>query len=128
MTNLVESSTALYQPALTGGSLATGAEENAIGWTGREKRREHRYATCDPVSVVLLDYAGLRVPGVLRDVSKSGFRVEIGLPVHQGAKLKLGLHDQIIFAVARYCRRTADTYQVGAFIEWMEANTFDRQN
>lgn len=109
-----------YEPARNSMSLATGtgiAEEDAVGWTGPEKRREHRYVTCDPVNVVLLDSAGLPVSGVLRDVSKSGFRVEIDLPVHRGDRLKLTLRGQIIFAVARYCRRTADTYQVGASIE-----------
>lgn len=120
MTNL-ESSIQL-EPARICVSLATGAgiaEEEAVGWTGPERRREHRYVTCDPVNVVLLDCMGLRVSGVLRDVSKSGFRVEIDLPVQKGARLKLTLHNQIIFAGARYCRKTADTYQVGASIEWI---------
>ena len=95
-------------------------EEHANSWAGAEKRRERRYPTCDPVEVFLVDFAGVRVSGMLRDVSRDGFRVEIDLPVHRGARLKVRLRDHTtVFAVARYCRRTADTYQVGAEIEWL---------
>jgi hypothetical protein len=121
MTSMAESLTR-PEPAQFGVSLTpdpSATEGNVRGWDGSEKRRERRYVTCDSVEVFLLDVAGLRVSGVLRDVSKNGFRVEIDLPVHRGARLKLRLHDQIIFAVARYCRRTVDTYQVGARIEWI---------
>lgn len=120
MTSLVESSIQLQAPLDMNLAASAGIAEEHIGdWAGPEKRKERRYPTCDPVDVFLLDFAGLRVSGMLRDVSKNGFRVEIDLPVHKGAWLKLTLRDQIIFAVTRYCRRTSDTYQVGAAIEWI---------
>jgi hypothetical protein len=88
------------------------------GGPGSEKRKEPRYATCDPADISLLDMASLQVPGVVRDVSRNGIRIEVVLPVSMGARLKICLPKRaIIFAVARYCRRTKDTYQVGAEIE-----------
>jgi hypothetical protein len=85
---------------------------------GPERRCETRYATCDAVDVSVLDVAGFQVRGVLRDVSKNGLRVELGLPVDPGARLRIVLHDRaIIFAVACYCRNTARSFHVGASIK-----------
>jgi hypothetical protein len=83
-----------------------------------EKRKEMRYQTCENVRVSLLDTPGLEVPGILRDVSKNGLRVELALPVKEGALVKVAIRNKaIVFALARHCRRTLDTYQVGASIE-----------
>jgi hypothetical protein len=61
---------------------------------------------------------GFQVRGVLRDVSKNGLGVELGLPVDPGARLRIVLHDRaIIFAVASYCRNTARSFHVGAAIK-----------
>jgi PilZ domain len=84
---------------------------------GAERRREPRYATYDAVEVSVLGLAGFQIRGVLRDVSRNGLRVEVGLPVDPGAHLKISLCDRaIIFAVACYCRRTRGSYHVGAAI------------
>ena len=83
----------------------------------QEKRREVRYSTCDEVEVSLLDF-GIEVPGVLRDVSKTGFCVELVSALKAGTRIKVSIRDQaVVFAVVRYCRPTLDTYQVGASIE-----------
>src|SRR5581483_6947298 len=93
-------------------------------WAGPEKRRQRRYATCDPVDVFLLDFARMRICGILRDVSRDGFRVEIDFPVQRGSRLKLKLRNHTtVFAVTRYCRRTGDCYHVGAEIEWLYCAT-----
>jgi PilZ domain len=85
---------------------------------GPERRREVRYATCDAVEVSVLDVPGFQVRGVLRDVSKNGLRVELGLPVEPGARLRIVLRDRaIIFAAACYCRNTGRSFQVGAAIK-----------
>ena len=85
--------------------------------SGAERRREPRYATYDAVEVSVLGVAGFQIRGVLRDVSRNGLRVEVGLPVDPGAHLKISSCDRaIIFAVACYCRRTSDSYHVGAAI------------
>jgi hypothetical protein len=94
---------------------AEAAREEA--WTGRERRQEIRYETCDPVQVHLLDLAGLRVPGVVRDISKSGLRVEISMPVVFGARLKIRLRSHAIFGEVRYCRKAMNAYQVGVAID-----------
>jgi PilZ domain len=82
-----------------------------------DRRRDVRYATCDAVEVTVLDAAGFQIRGVLRDVSKNGLRVELGLPVDPGARLRIVLRDRaIIFAVACYCRTAARSFHVGAAI------------
>lgn len=85
---------------------------------GPERRREVRYPTCDAVEVAALDVAGFQVRGVLRDVSRNGLCVELGLPVDPGARLKITLRDETIILVAVcYCRKTASSYQVGTAIK-----------
>jgi hypothetical protein len=83
-----------------------------------EKRREVRYRTFEEVEVCILDAESPRLHGILRDVSRSGLRMELSLPVKAGAHLEVVLHNQaIIFGEARYCRGSAHTYQVGVAIE-----------
>lgn len=85
-----------------------------------ERRREVRYPTYEEVRVSLIEVSGLEVSGVLRDVSRSGFRVELCLPVKMGARVKVSIGDKaVMFATARYCRREKDTFQVGASIDAM---------
>lgn len=85
-----------------------------------ERRREVRYPTYEEVRVSVLDAAGVDMSGVLRDVSRSGFRVDLRLPVKTGARVKVSIRDKVvIFATARYCRREKYTFQVGASIDAM---------
>ncbi|HTW63128.1 MAG TPA: PilZ domain-containing protein [Bryobacteraceae bacterium] len=85
---------------------------------GAEKRREPRYSTCDAAEVSLLDLPGAHFGAVVHDVSKNGLRIELDLPVTSGSRLKITLRKRaIVFAIARYCRRTGNTYHVGAEIE-----------
>lgn len=86
----------------------------------RERRREARYPTYEEVQVSLLEVSGLEVSGVLRDVSRNGFRVDLILPVRAGARVKVSIRDRVvIFATARYCRREGDSFRVGASIDAM---------
>jgi hypothetical protein len=83
-----------------------------------EKRREVRYETCEAVDVSILEEESQRLPGILRDVSRSGLRIELSLAVKAGARLEVVLRNRaIIFGEARYCVRSANTYQVGVVIE-----------
>lgn len=108
-------------PASCGSGLTLSpstSKEEAKERCGSERRKEIRYATCDPAAVSWLDLKGLQVPGIIRDVSRNGLRIELLLPVSMGARLKITLRKRaVIFAVARCCRQTGDTYQVGAEIE-----------
>jgi hypothetical protein len=84
----------------------------------REKRREARYETCDAVEVSVLEVESQPLPGILRDVSRSGLRIELSFPVEAGAHLEVFLANRaIIFGEARYCRRSAHLYQVGVVID-----------
>ena len=83
-----------------------------------EKRREARYVTCDEVEVCILGAESQCQRGILRDVSRSGLRIELSLPVEAGAHLEVVLVNRaIIFGEARYCRRSTHTYQVGVVID-----------
>jgi hypothetical protein len=83
-----------------------------------EKRREARYETCEAVGVSILDGENRRLQGILRDVSRSGLRVELSQPVAPGAHLEVVLYNRaIIFGEARYCRASTHSYQVGVVIE-----------
>jgi hypothetical protein len=86
-------------------------------WSGQERRREVRYETSDPVQVYFLDLGGLSLPGVVRDISRSGLRVEIGIPLVQGARLKIRLRNHSIFGEVRYCRKGMGGYHAGVAID-----------
>lgn len=93
-------------------SLAPSAESVLF-----EKRRETRYFTCEPVEVYLLDMQGLRLPGILRDISRNGFRIELNMPLKAGDRLEVVLENHaIIFGEVRYCRRVDDCYHAGVLI------------
>jgi hypothetical protein len=82
-----------------------------------EKRRDTRYSTCEPVDVYLLDMQGLRLPGILRDVSRNGLRIEINMPLKAGDRLEVVLENRaIVFGEIRYCRRLDGCYHAGVLI------------
>ena len=83
-----------------------------------EKRREARYVTYEEVEVCILGEESQRLRGIVRDVSRSGLRIELSIPVEAGAHLEVVLVDRaIIFGEARHCHRSARSYQVGVAIE-----------
>lgn len=83
-----------------------------------EKRREMRYATCEPVEVYLLDVNNLHLSGVVRDISKSGMRIELDMPLKAGDRLEVLLQNTaIVFTEVRYCRRSGECYHVGMKID-----------
>ena len=88
------------------------------GPQGVERRREKRYATCEPVDVCLLNMNEMHLSGTLRDISKSGLRIEVDVPVKAGDRMEVVLQGKaVIFAEVRYCRQTGGSYQVGSLIE-----------
>jgi PilZ domain len=96
----------------------TSADWSFNGSLHVEKRREPRYPTCEPVEVYLLDMNNLRLNGMLKDISKSGMRIELDMPLKAGDRLEVVVQNKAIaFAEVRYCRRTGESYQVGTLIE-----------
>lgn len=82
-----------------------------------EKRREPRLATCEPAEIYVLDMQGLRLPGILRDVSRNGLRIEINMPLKPSDRLEIVLENRaIFFGQVRYCRRVDDCYHAGVLI------------
>jgi hypothetical protein len=83
-----------------------------------EKRRERRYVTFEEVEVCILGAESRCVQAILRDVSRSGLGLMLGVAVKAGAHLEIVLRDRaIIFGEVRYCRRSSHAYQVGVVIE-----------
>jgi len=86
--------------------------------SGIERRREPRYPCNDPVMVRVLPGDGNRIPATLVDVSKSGLRLEIAVPLLKGSEIEIVLSKQIaIFGKIRHCRRSGDNYQAGILIQ-----------
>ena len=99
-------------------SSAAPKNRSSNGNPAAEKRRETRYAICEPVEVYLLDMNNLRLTGMLRDISKSGMRIELDMPVKAGDRVEILLQNKaIVFAEVRHCRRTGESYQVGTVID-----------
>jgi len=99
-------------------SSAAPENGNSHGNSLAEKRREPRYAICEPVEVYLLDMNNLRLRGMLKDVSKSGMRIELDMPLKAGDRLEILLQNKaIVFAEVRHCHRTGESYQVGTVID-----------
>jgi len=110
----------ILEPLISAASptLPTEATVTPCRHLGGERRKEIRYATCNAVKVSLADVPELQVPGIVRDVSKSGLRVELALPISTGVRLRISFfRGAFVLAEVRYCRRTEYTYQVGAEIE-----------
>jgi hypothetical protein len=85
---------------------------------GPERRREPRYPCNDPVMVRVMPGDGNRVPATLVDVSRSGLRLEIAIPLIKGSEIEIVLSKQIaIFGKIRHCRRSGDNYQAGVLIQ-----------
>jgi PilZ domain len=83
-----------------------------------ERRREPRYPCNDPVMVRVSPGDGNRLPATLIDVSRSGLRLEIGVPLIKGGEIEIVLSKQIaIFGKVRHCRRSGEKYQAGVLIQ-----------
>lgn len=114
---LITATPSAYIPLEVSAACSASLAETGANF-GQEKRKDPRYATCDIAEVSLPHMAGLRLHGTVRDVSRNGMCVELHLPVSVGSRLKISLCKKaIVFAVARYCRQTKNTYQVGVEIE-----------
>ena len=86
--------------------------------SGIERRREPRYPCNDPVMVRVTPGDGNRIPAKLVDVSKSGLRLEIAVPLLKGSEIEIVLSKQIaIFGKIRHCRRSGDNYHAGVLIQ-----------
>jgi|SRR5579871_2874530 len=85
---------------------------------GSERRQEARYNCADPCEIRVEPGARERVPGTVRDVSRSGLRLEITVPVLKGSFIEVMLPKEVvIFGEVRYCRPGSGTYQVGVQIQ-----------
>jgi len=83
-----------------------------------ERRREPRYPCNDPVEIRIVPGDGSRVAGTLKDISRSGLRIEIGVPVLKSAEIEIFLSTQLsVTGRVRHCRRVGAKYQAGILIE-----------
>jgi PilZ domain/Putative zinc-finger len=85
---------------------------------GAERRREPRYPCNDPVEIRIVAGDGSRVPGTLKDISRSGLRIEIGISVPKGAEIEIFLSKQLsVTGRVRHCRRVGAKHQAGILIQ-----------
>jgi hypothetical protein len=82
-----------------------------------EKRREPRYPCKDAVAVRILSVAPRHFPATVLDVSRSGLRLEVAIPIAKGSEIEVTARSQIvIFGEVRYCRRAGDSFYAGVLI------------
>lgn len=85
--------------------------------SGAERRREPRYPCDDPVEIRTVPRDGSRVPATLKDISRSGLRIEIAVPLPKGAEIEVLLSKQLaVSGRVRHCRRVGAKYEAGILI------------
>jgi hypothetical protein len=95
-------------------SLSTSAlAQLGTALTG-EMRKEPRYKTEEAITFQTLNpFSPDRYPGRLADVSRSGMKLQIPVPVECGTLIKISLKSMIAFGEVRYCVQVGDTYHYG---------------
>jgi hypothetical protein len=79
-----------------------------------EKRSEIRIATNDSGFVRIMGLeVGPRLEARILEASKSGMKIEIGVPIAPAARIQVLLKDISAFAEVRYCRPIGETFQIG---------------
>ena len=82
-----------------------------------DQRRETRYPCHDPAVVQIVPGDGRHFRATVLDISRSGMRIELETPVHQGVVIQVALPKQaIIIAEVRHCRHSGDHYVAGVLI------------
>ncbi len=83
-----------------------------------EKRPETRYATNDPVELLIAQEGGPRLTGTIADASWGELRVRLDTAVAPGAQVEVIVPKRaVIFGKTLFCRRTSDGYHVGVAID-----------
>jgi hypothetical protein len=83
-----------------------------------QRRRDHRYEVWESVVISLKgsEDAG-RHAATMVDVSKSGYRVLVGLPLAPGTEVLTTLHSVAIIGVVRHCEESSnDAFTAGVEI------------
>ena len=90
---------------------------NVAGRLIWEKRGEPRYRTNDPAYVEVLTKAALRVPATVIDVSRSGLRIKLRLPVPVHAHVEITIRGSLVLlGEIRYCSPLRGYYHAGVLI------------
>jgi len=83
-----------------------------------DRRRETRYPANDPAVVELLHGDSGELPSTVRDVSRSGLRLELKTSIAKGTRVKVTLaHQFVIYGEVRYCRRAGTEFQAGILVK-----------
>ena len=93
-----------------------------------EQRRERRYPTNDPVQVRPFPYTTTPLPANIVDVSRSGMKLELVMPLPQHIRVEVMMLESkaVIFGEVRYCRRSGAVYHAGVLIEDVVQSKPDR--
>jgi PilZ domain-containing protein len=82
----------------------------------RPQRGETRFPTNDSAEIIVLKAPFHQVPGRVRDVSRSGIRLELSIRLARGTRLEITLSTAIILGEVRYCRNIDSGFSVGILI------------
>jgi len=83
-----------------------------------DRRREPRYPCNDDVQVTVLSGNGRRVPAKLVEISRSGLRIELDIPLDKNAQIEIRMSNEVaIFGRVRHCRAVGERHQAGVLIE-----------
>ena len=82
-----------------------------------ERRREPRYPCKEPIEVRTIPDDGSRVAATLLEVSRSGLRIEIGIPLVKNTHIEIHLSKQLVVSGrVRHSRRLGAKYHTGVLI------------
>jgi hypothetical protein len=74
-----------------------------------QRRRDHRYEVWESVVLSLVDSTGNgHQAATMVDVSKSGYRVLLGVALVPGTEVLTTLHSVAIVGVVRHCEQAGD--------------------
>lgn len=79
----------------------------------RDRRYEPRQTVYEPVEVGWAEAAGQVFPGVVRDVSRSGARIELDRPIRLETLVQITLRDQTVTARVSSCARSRNGFLLG---------------
>ncbi|HWZ30686.1 MAG TPA: PilZ domain-containing protein [Bryobacteraceae bacterium] len=81
----------------------------------RDRRFEPRHPTYENIEIGWAGDAGVdqKCPGVLRDLSRSGARIQLDRPIRLQTPLRIGIRDMELRGRVASCVLVESTYMVG---------------
>lgn len=82
-----------------------------------DRRQEPRFETDQPAMVTLLGEGRFTRPGVIKNVSGRGMRVELDAPLPLNAAVRVDARDMMLLGEVCYCEPDGQAYALGIMLE-----------